>query len=100
MGSNCGSIKYKKCKQCYLKEEADALKLAIYENTPFYDEIALILYEYARGFMLKCGNYAHCEQMICFDGKWEAEKQFDPKRERDGYVVRFRHRYSYRSNYG
>merc|ERR1711933_19982 len=45
--SKCGSVKSNKCKKCYLKKKADDLKVAIYENTPFYDDIALHLFAYA-----------------------------------------------------
>ena len=88
--SNCGSVESSKCNKCYLENEVNSLKTAIYENTPLYDDVALILYEYATGCMFKCGNYTNCEQMLCWESMLDVERELDPMRiRRDGTVYRY-----------
>merc|ERR1719384_654195 len=54
--------------------ESDRLMMAIYDNTLFTDDIAIILFEYASGALIKCGNYVHCKEEICFTSWLDAEK--------------------------
>merc|ERR1712228_721533 len=75
--SKCGSIETNACNKCYAEKEENSLMTAIYENTPFYDNIAVILYEYAKGPWFECGNFANCQSMISFGIMLSVQRLFN-----------------------
>merc|ERR1712228_82171 len=78
--SKCGSVETNECNKCYAEKEENSLMTAIYENTPFYDNIAVILYEYAKGPWFECGNFMHCQKMISSETMLWFERQLDERR--------------------
>lgn len=69
--NSCGSVYWNECSKCFKYREENDLLNAIVDSGLFYGVVANILYEYAKGFLVACGN---CARQTFFDSRLDFER--------------------------